>query len=98
VKGRRATAARRRLTGATQIVLGVLSWTGRATKPVRRASRSSVLLASSDEVADVTGGYFESHGRPSRPSALALDVENQERARALGTSLCAQAASEGGVG
>jgi retinol dehydrogenase-12 len=38
----------------------------------RRGARTSIYLASSPEVADVTGGYF-SRCRPARPSSAALD-------------------------
>jgi NAD(P)-dependent dehydrogenase (short-subunit alcohol dehydrogenase family) len=47
------------------------------------ASKSSVFLASSEDIAGVTGAYFESNAKLGRPSALALDVGNQERAWAL---------------
>ncbi len=55
------------------------------------ASESSVFLASSEDIAGVTGAYFESNAKPGRPSALALDVGNQERAWALAETLAQRA-------
>ncbi|HET7088936.1 MAG TPA: SDR family NAD(P)-dependent oxidoreductase [Anaerolineae bacterium] len=55
------------------------------------ASRSSVFLASSDDAASVSGMYFESDAKPKRPSALALDIGNQERAWELAATLVARA-------
>jgi retinol dehydrogenase-12 len=46
----------------------------------QRAARSPLRLAASPELATVTGAYFESGGRPARPSAAARDVSNQEQA------------------
>ena len=51
------------------------------------ASKSSVFLASSEDITGVTGTYFESNTKPGRPSALALAVGNQERAWALAETL-----------
>ena len=59
------------------------------------AARSSVFLATSEEAAGITGQYFESRSRPKRPSALALDVGNQERAWKLAATLIAAAAPTG---
>lgn len=56
-----------------------------------KAAHSSVFLASSPEAASVTGRYFESNAKPKRPSALALDVGNQERVWELASTLIAQA-------
>ena len=52
---------------------------------------SSVFLASSVDIAGVTGAYFESNAKPGRPSALALDVGNQERAWTLAETLAQRA-------
>jgi retinol dehydrogenase-14 len=58
-----------------------------------RAAHASVFLASSPEAASVTGTYFESNAKPKRPSALALDVDNQERAWDLAATLTTQAST-----
>ena len=55
------------------------------------ASKSSVSLASSEDIAGVTGAYFESDAKPGRPSALALDVGNQERVWTLAETLAQRA-------
>jgi hypothetical protein len=61
------------------------------------AARSSVFLASSEEAADITGQHFESKAQPKRPSALALDVGNQERAWELAATLVANAPTAAGI-
>jgi retinol dehydrogenase 14 len=55
------------------------------------AAKSSVYLASSEKVSSVSGAYFESNAKPRRPTELALDVGNQERAWDLAKSLVARA-------
>jgi retinol dehydrogenase-14 len=55
------------------------------------ASKSSVFLASSEDIAGVTGAYFESNAKPGRPSALSLDVGNQEWAWTLAEALAPRA-------
>jgi NAD(P)-dependent dehydrogenase (short-subunit alcohol dehydrogenase family) len=55
------------------------------------AARSSVFLAAAEEAASVTGQYFESKAQPRRPSPLALDIGNQERAWELAATLIANA-------
>jgi NAD(P)-dependent dehydrogenase (short-subunit alcohol dehydrogenase family) len=55
------------------------------------AARSSVFLAAAEEAASITGQYFESKAQPKRPSPLALDVGNQERAWQLAATLIANA-------
>jgi NAD(P)-dependent dehydrogenase (short-subunit alcohol dehydrogenase family) len=55
------------------------------------AARSSVFLAAAEQAGGVTGQYFESKAQPKRPSPLALDVSNQERAWALAATLIANA-------
>jgi hypothetical protein len=46
---------------------------------------------SSPEVAGVTGAYYESNAKPKRPSSLALDRHEQERAWDLATTLASHA-------
>lgn len=53
------------------------------------AARSSVFLAAAEEAASITGQYFESKAQPKRPSPLALDIGNQERAWRLAATLIA---------
>jgi len=67
----------------------LVRWIQRRASP-EKASRSCVFLASSDEGANVSGKYFESHAKASRPSALALNIKNQERVWDLGMRLCTQ--------
>lgn len=55
------------------------------------AARSSVFLAAAEEAASITGQYFESKAQPKRPSPLALDIGNQERAWRLAATLIANA-------
>lgn len=55
------------------------------------AAKSSVYLASSEKASSVSGAYFESNAKPRRPTELALDVGNQERAWDLAKSLVARA-------
>lgn len=55
------------------------------------ASKAPVFLASSDDSAAVSGAYYESDAEPKRPSALALDTTNQERAWGLAAKLVARA-------
>jgi NAD(P)-dependent dehydrogenase (short-subunit alcohol dehydrogenase family) len=55
------------------------------------AATSSVFLAAAEEAASVTGQYFESKAQPKRPSPLALDIGNQERAWELAATLIANA-------
>jgi NAD(P)-dependent dehydrogenase (short-subunit alcohol dehydrogenase family) len=55
------------------------------------AARSSVFLAAAEEAASVTGQYLESKAQPKRPSPLALDIGNQERAWELAATLIANA-------
>ncbi len=43
------------------------------------ASKSSVFLATSEEVANVTGTFFESNTKPKKPASSALDVKCQDR-------------------
>ena len=56
-----------------------------------KAARSPAFLMGSSEVAGVTGAYYESNAKPKRPSALALDRHEQERAWALATTLASHA-------
>lgn len=56
-----------------------------------KAARSPAFLMSSSEVAGVTGAYYESNAKPKRPSALALDRHEQERAWVLATTLASRA-------
>jgi len=56
-----------------------------------KAARSTVFLMSSSEVAGVTGAYYGSDTKPKRPSALALDEGEQERAWDLAAALVARA-------
>jgi len=62
-----------------------------------KASGSSVFLASSEEAARISGAYFESNAEPGQPSALALDVGNQERAWDLAETLVARAPTTAGL-
>lgn len=55
------------------------------------AARSPIFLTSSPEVAGVTGAYYESNAKPKRPSTLALDKDEQERAWDLTTALVSRA-------
>lgn len=55
------------------------------------AAHSTVFLMSSAEVAGVTGAYYESNAKAKRPSSLALDEHNQERAWDLATTLISRA-------
>jgi NAD(P)-dependent dehydrogenase (short-subunit alcohol dehydrogenase family) len=55
------------------------------------AARSPVFLAAAEEAASVNGQYFESKAQPKRPSPLALDIGNQERAWELAATLIANA-------
>jgi NAD(P)-dependent dehydrogenase (short-subunit alcohol dehydrogenase family) len=55
------------------------------------AARSSVFLAAAEEAASITGQYFVSKAQPKRPSPLALDIGNQERAWRLAATLIANA-------
>ncbi|HEX7064034.1 MAG TPA: SDR family NAD(P)-dependent oxidoreductase [Bacillales bacterium] len=55
------------------------------------ASRSAIFLASSDEVADVSGEYFESNGKRKRPSPTVLDADHQEHAYQCAERLVLQA-------
>jgi NAD(P)-dependent dehydrogenase (short-subunit alcohol dehydrogenase family) len=55
------------------------------------AARSSIFLAAAEQAASITGRYFESKAQPKRPSALALDIANQERAWELAATLIANA-------
>lgn len=55
------------------------------------AAHSTVLLMSSPEVSGVTGTYYESNAKAKRPSSLALDEHNQERAWDLATTLVSRA-------
>jgi NAD(P)-dependent dehydrogenase (short-subunit alcohol dehydrogenase family) len=57
------------------------------------ASKAPVFLASSDDAASVSGTYYESNAEPKRPSALALDTGNQERAWELAAELVARAST-----
>jgi NAD(P)-dependent dehydrogenase (short-subunit alcohol dehydrogenase family) len=72
-------------------------WVWPLVRPLQRrasaehAARSSVFLAAAEEAADITGQYFESRAQPKRPSTLAQDVDNQERAWELATTLIASA-------
>lgn len=68
----------------------LVRWVQRRASP-EAAARSPVFLASAEETAAITGQYFESKGQPKRPSALALDVSNQERAWELAATLIASA-------
>ncbi|MCI0397215.1 MAG: SDR family NAD(P)-dependent oxidoreductase [Chloroflexi bacterium] len=56
-----------------------------------KAAHAPITLASSPELATVTGMYFESNGRPQGPAAATLDQANQEKAWKLGQSLVANA-------
>ena len=56
-----------------------------------KAARSPTFLMSSPEVAGVTGAYYESNAKPKRPSSLALDKREQERAWDLATALASRA-------
>lgn len=55
------------------------------------AARSSIFLASSEAAGSITGQFFESNAKPKRPTAVVLDVANQERAYALAARLAAEA-------
>ncbi len=70
----------------------------RRRAPAEAASKSSVFLASSEDIAGVTGAYFESNAKPRRPSALALDVGNQERAWTLAETLAQRAPTASACG
>jgi NAD(P)-dependent dehydrogenase (short-subunit alcohol dehydrogenase family) len=59
------------------------------------AAKSSVYLASSEEVLSVSGSYFESNAKPKRPTEIALDVGNQERVWDLAKTLVARAPTGG---
>ena len=56
-----------------------------------KAARSPAFLMSSPEVAGVTGAYYESNAKAKRPSSLALDRHEQERAWNLATTLASRA-------
>ncbi|GAA4631573.1 hypothetical protein GCM10023196_061530 [Actinoallomurus vinaceus] len=77
------TALGRDATGAFALML-------RLTRPFQadpeKGARTSIHLASSPDVADVTGGYFE-NGRPARPGALAQDRAAAERLWTLSARL-----------
>jgi hypothetical protein len=68
-------------------VFGRIQQCGSAEK----AAHSLVFLVSSSEVAGVTGTYDESNAKPKRPSTLALDNDEQERACDLATALVSRA-------
>jgi hypothetical protein len=68
-------------------VFGRIQQCGSAEK----AAHSLVFLVSSSEVAGVTGTYYESNAKPKRPSTLALDNDEQERAWDLATALVSRA-------
>jgi NAD(P)-dependent dehydrogenase (short-subunit alcohol dehydrogenase family) len=55
------------------------------------AARSSIYLASAQQAAGITGQYFESRAQAKRPSALAMNIANQERAWELAATLIASA-------
>jgi NAD(P)-dependent dehydrogenase (short-subunit alcohol dehydrogenase family) len=50
------------------------------TASPERAARSPIHLASSPDTAGLSGEYFESGGRPAKPSPAARDPRNQDRA------------------
>jgi len=81
---------------AWRLVWPLVRWLQRRAS-AEAASRSSVFLASSEEAAAVTGQYFESKAQPKRPSALALDVGNQERTWELAATLIANAPTAAGI-
>ena len=56
-----------------------------------KAARPQVFLVSSPDVAGITGAYYESNAKPKRPSALALDEHEQERAWDLAITLASHA-------
>lgn len=55
------------------------------------SARTPIFLASSPDAAGVTGTYFESHGRPAKVPAAALDTALQERAWAIAEQLVVNA-------
>ena len=55
-----------------------------------KGARTSIYLATSPEVADVTGGYFYKC-RPSTPTKVALDDEAARRLWAVSEELVASA-------
>jgi NAD(P)-dependent dehydrogenase (short-subunit alcohol dehydrogenase family) len=71
----------------------VVRWFQRRAS-AEQAARSSILLASSPTLQGISGTYFESRGRPRRPSALARDELLQERALALGEQLVTRVLAE----
>jgi NAD(P)-dependent dehydrogenase (short-subunit alcohol dehydrogenase family) len=79
---------------AWRLVWPLVRWLQRRAS-AEAAARSSVFLASAEEAAAITGRYFESKAQPRRPSALALDIGNQERAWELAATLIASAPRAG---
>lgn len=75
---------------AWRLVWPLVRWLQRRAS-AEAAARSSVFLASAEQAAAITGRYFESKAQPKRPSALALDTGNQERAWELAATLIASA-------
>lgn len=58
-----------------------------------KAAGTPLMLAVSPEVDGVTGKYYESKGKPAKPSKWANSVDYQERAYELGAQLTEQAPS-----
>lgn len=79
----------RHVTGAFGLLI-------KATRPFQisaeAGAKTSIYLASSPEVAEVTGGYF-AKCRPATPSALAGDREAAERLWQLSEQLCQKSPS-----
>ena len=75
-----------RAVPAWRLVSPLVRWVQRRAS-AEAAARSSVFLASAEEAAAITGRYFESKAQPKRPSRLALDIGNQERAWELAATL-----------
>jgi hypothetical protein len=72
------------------LVWPLIRWLQRRASP-EAAATSSVFLATSEEAAGITGQYFESKAQAKRPSELAMDIANQERAWELAATLIASA-------
>ncbi len=62
-----------------------------------KAAYSPVHLMSSPEAAGVTGAYYESNAKPKRPSLLALDEDDQERAWDLAVAMVSRAPTASGL-
>jgi len=75
---------------AWRYVWPIVRWFQRRRSP-ETAARVPAFVASSPEVSEVTGAYFNDRTAPARPKSHLLDGELQERVWALGEDLYARA-------